>query len=801
MLRLKNELDVIRDLLICLMHGFLLLPVLNLLMTINHVPGRLSLFTFFILSHISALLLKKAWLYLLVQSAMSFLLLYWLFPHSSGSLGFRAWVQDAWSIGLSQWRDLMASNLTEVPYLLLFTGLLLLITVLTFLLLHLKQALPSFFSGLVYIFTLHTFTSRDVLVYLVSLVSFGIVLVAFTQIHTQTSRVFFVSSALLTTLFTLLLVSFSYLILGPLRPTQEWVETKSNAYQKDLDDRGMFDWINDNAVGIGFRRTGMGTDDTELGGRLHQDFSPVFKAHTTRPHYWKVLHRTEYTGLGWKSDYNEYFNEVSSPLNNRITEEDRDSGQREEMLAEETVSTIRLEWYEELTYLAYPYGWFDIELEESGTDYIMALNSQSAYISIQNSSEPLSEYMLAYDRTLPDRFDEDALQADDGWREEAVRAYKEMNPDNASAEIDSQSLFDLWFEDELQLPSSLPQRVTDLAAEITDGLETEYAMIRAIETYLKQDGGYRYSLIDVENTPENGDYVDHFLFESKVGYCDNFSTAMTVMLRSLGIPVRWAKGFNFGSHYINEQNEEYYIVDNSNAHSWPEVYFPSYGWIPFEPSPSFSNPISDPEAAATVRGETYSFEEEITLDLENPELESDLQDPTTVNGPDDDMPDLDEENLGEDALDATASERLSESEQRQRRTLYTFIAFMTLLLGWFVGFRWHTLLWLIKLLIEKDRLSLSQATRLVLRLYYLKLRPTAGETIQLYFTNWKPYASSHVELIDRFTELADAAFYNKHADRKQLTLAQKKILTGMLDVYTSQPRLHGYSSRSYYRTR
>ncbi len=801
MLSTKNELDISRDLLIALVHGLLLLPVLNLLMTINHVPGRLSLVTFFILSHVSAIILKKNWLYLLGQFAIAFLLLYRLFPPTTDSLGFREWVRESWSTGYGQWRALLASDLTEVPYLLLLSGLLLIITLLTYLLMYLNQALPSFFAGLLYLFILHTFTSRTVLFYLISLVSFGIVLIAFTQISINVRPEAFAASTVMTLFFTLILVGFSYLILGPLRPTQEWVESKSNAYQKKLDDRGVLDWINDNAVGIGFRRTGMGTDDTELGGRLHQDFTPVFRAHTARPQYWKVLHRTEYTGFGWKSDYDDFFTEVHSPFTIHIAEEDMSSTIREEMLSSESVSTVQIEWYEELSYLAYPYGWFDLEIEENEAGYVMELNTRSGYFNIESGSAGLTDYTLAYDEALPDRFDEDALQEDNGWREDSVRTYREMNPDNAAGDIDSADLFYLWFEDELRLPSTLPQRVIDLAEEITEGLETEYAMIRAIETYLKEDGGYHYSLLDVENTPADGDYVEYFLFESKVGYCDNFSTAMTVMLRALGIPTRWAKGFTPGSQYVNEQNENYYVIDNSNAHSWPEVYFPSYGWIPFEPSPSFANPVSDPDAAATVRGETYSFEEEITLDIEEGERDAALEDPTTQDTPEEDAADLNEEILSEDALDESASQSSSESDRRRPIIFYSVIALLTLLTAWAALFRWHTLLWFFKLLIQKDALTLKQATGLVLKVYHLKLRPESGQTLEMYFNNWKPYASAHVELIDRFTELADAAFYNKAAAHTSLTMTQKKILTGMLDVYTSQPRLHGQTSRSYYRPR
>lgn len=95
--------------------------------------------------------------------------------------------------------------------------------------------------------------------------------------------------------------------------------------------------------------------------------------------------------------------------------------------------------------------------------------------------------------------------------------------------------------------------------------------------------------------------MDYFLFDSKVGYCDNFSTSMVVLLRTLGIPARWTKGFTNGlrTGTDNQGNEEYSIL-NSHAHSWPEVYFPGFGWLPFEPTPSFANPMGSQPVAETT---------------------------------------------------------------------------------------------------------------------------------------------------------------------------------------------------------
>ncbi|WP_255298571.1 DUF4129 domain-containing transglutaminase family protein [Brevibacillus dissolubilis] len=144
----------------------------------------------------------------------------------------------------------------------------------------------------------------------------------------------------------------------------------------------------------------------------------------------------------------------------------------------------------------------------------------------------------------------------------------------------------------LQLPETLPQRVRDLAATITKNAKTPYEKVRAIENHLRTTGAYRYETEDVPAPTAEQDFVDHFLFESQRGYCDHFSTSMTVMLRSVGIPARWVKGFAEGTEVERNDNGEMTIeVRNKDAHSWVEVYFEDYGWIPFEATTTFASPV------------------------------------------------------------------------------------------------------------------------------------------------------------------------------------------------------------------
>ncbi len=131
----------------------------------------------------------------------------------------------------------------------------------------------------------------------------------------------------------------------------------------------------------------------------------------------------------------------------------------------------------------------------------------------------------------------------------------------------------------LQLPASLPARVRAEAARViaAANAETPYDQAIAIQEYLRR---FTYSE-DIPPPPSTVDLVDWFLFEQRSGYCDYFASAMVVMLRSVGVPARWVRGYASGDF---DPDEGVYIVRENVAHSWPEVYFPGIGWERFEPT-------------------------------------------------------------------------------------------------------------------------------------------------------------------------------------------------------------------------
>ena len=129
----------------------------------------------------------------------------------------------------------------------------------------------------------------------------------------------------------------------------------------------------------------------------------------------------------------------------------------------------------------------------------------------------------------------------------------------------------------LQLPKIDP-RIPVLAKTIASRARNPYDKARAVESYLRGNYGYTLDL----SGPPPVDPLAYFLFEKRAGHCEYFAAAMTVMMRTLGIPARYVNGFLPGEY--NEVGGDY-IIRASDAHSWVEVFFPNYGWMTFDPTP------------------------------------------------------------------------------------------------------------------------------------------------------------------------------------------------------------------------
>jgi transglutaminase-like putative cysteine protease len=148
----------------------------------------------------------------------------------------------------------------------------------------------------------------------------------------------------------------------------------------------------------------------------------------------------------------------------------------------------------------------------------------------------------------------------------------------------------------LQLPPTITPRTRELARTITAGLDNPYDKAAAITDWLRTNIVYQEI---IPARPANQESVDWFLFDLKKGFCNYYATSEVVLLRSLGIPARWSVGYAQGEL---DQNGVF-VVRQREAHAWPEVFFPGYGWIEFEPTaaqPVIDRAIGEDSAGVNV---------------------------------------------------------------------------------------------------------------------------------------------------------------------------------------------------------
>jgi len=158
------------------------------------------------------------------------------------------------------------------------------------------------------------------------------------------------------------------------------------------------------------------------------------------------------------------------------------------------------------------------------------------------------------------------------------------------------------------LDASPYARVHALARRLRAASATPYDFVRAVERYLAR--GFSYS----EDPPASGTPLADFLLRDRVGYCQQFSGAMALLLRMGGVPARVSAGFAPG---IRDDERHEYVVRDIDAHSWVEVYFPGIGWITRDPTPAASparSQAADLAAIGRASGATIGGAGERALD-------------------------------------------------------------------------------------------------------------------------------------------------------------------------------------------
>jgi transglutaminase-like putative cysteine protease len=130
---------------------------------------------------------------------------------------------------------------------------------------------------------------------------------------------------------------------------------------------------------------------------------------------------------------------------------------------------------------------------------------------------------------------------------------------------------------ETALPPARNPRTLKLAEQMHGRVGSDAAYVDATLDYLRT-GGFVYSL----DPPLLGaDSVDDFLFKSRDGFCGHYASAFVTLMRAAGVPARVVTGYLGG-----EWNPigDYFVIRQSDAHSWAEVWLEGRGWTRVDPT-------------------------------------------------------------------------------------------------------------------------------------------------------------------------------------------------------------------------
>ncbi|MED4752372.1 transglutaminase domain-containing protein [Brevibacillus choshinensis] len=327
------------------------------------------------------------------------------------------------------------------------------------------------------------------------------------------------------------------------------------------------------------KKVGYDNNDERLGGPFMQDDTLVFRGITNEESYWRGDAKDLYTGVGWEKGIREY---------------------------ESILDPEKYEWKDEL-FTGFETKKVNASLEFKGPQQFATIFYPGQLNKVSNYRPPNAT--VVYDK-MNQQLEVRAgqiklLQTTNNGKQPVtgpntlllklnqyqIEAEAPIVSEKAVTEAGTRYPKEIT-DRYLQLPASLPPRVKELAESVTKNAKTPYEKVRAIENYLRSSGKYKYETKDVPVPQDGQDFVDHFLFDSYRGYCDHFSTAMAVMLRSIDIPTRWVKGFAPGERVgQDDQGNQIMEVRNKDAHSWVEVYFPNHGWVPFEATSTFMSPV------------------------------------------------------------------------------------------------------------------------------------------------------------------------------------------------------------------
>ena len=251
-------------------------------------------------------------------------------------------------------------------------------------------------------------------------------------------------------------------------------------------------------------------------------------------------------------------------------------------------------------------------------------NSGTLYSAPQMVS---SDKQMFVDRRLTDQGREDVTSIKSRFQLQLGETYEVLS---MMSFADAQSLrnastnYPAWItENYLQLPDTISPETLELAAELNEMADNPFDLSILIRDFLRNEISYNDQ---IQAPPDGIDPVHYVLFDLKEGYCNYYASAMVVLLRQNGVPARLVAGYAQGEYL---EDDGFYRVRASNAHTWVETYFPGYGWIQFEPTASI--PIVErPETGGG--GDSFGSSTSPFADIENLFDQGPLEDQAPLGG-------------------------------------------------------------------------------------------------------------------------------------------------------------------------
>ncbi|MBW4575349.1 MAG: DUF3488 and DUF4129 domain-containing transglutaminase family protein [Aphanothece sp. CMT-3BRIN-NPC111] len=291
---------------------------------------------------------------------------------------------------------------------------------------------------------------------------------------------------------------------------------------------------------------------TKINQNLRGELKPkvVLRIRSQAPGFWRMQAFDRYTGQGWEISRNQQVEKINrSRWSYRFfLNIPRTASRTKEVIQSYTAVS---ELPNLIPALAYPRELY-FPTEQVGVDTENSLRSPAGLI--EGLTYTVVSEVPYRDRTLLGK-------ASTNYSDSIRKHYLQISP---------------------EIAAKVRQRTQEILGKSPKPLTSPYEQALYLTQYLKQHYSIPENPLGLPFFSEKEDLVEAFLFKYQGGYPDHFSTTLTVMLRSIGIPARLVVGF--GSGQFNPFTG-LYIVRNVDAYAMTEVYFPKYGWFTFDPIP------------------------------------------------------------------------------------------------------------------------------------------------------------------------------------------------------------------------